>query len=389
MLRFADFLAPFDADVFRRDYFGKRPVHINGPHRAPPLDWQRLNEALAVTPYWNEETLKLFFDGRAALRDNYCDTGAKTPAPANPAKVRALVGHGASLVANHIHKIDPQVGAVARMLEAAFAAKAGANVYCSFKDVRAFPTHYDLHDVFAVQTEGEKTWNIYSARADNPVNPVPPGDEAEKWLIASRGELLFQAHMKPGDILYLPRGQYHDAITDAENSMHITFWVKMSTGLSLFDLLERAAGRESLFRADLPDARDHDALVAHLSRLGSLLDALVTQPLFLTEVLNMQRGSGSVEPIYDLPVRHAPKSFNVLRGAKIVRMKNGVVAQTQAGETIELGATYPAVEWLLRQRFFSYEEALARHTSVLPDELMRVLCALAEAGVIGETELRR
>ena len=56
------------------------------------------------------------------------------------------------------------------MLEREFAARASANVYCSFKGVQAFQTHYDLHDVFAVQAEGEKTWRIYESRADTPVH---------------------------------------------------------------------------------------------------------------------------------------------------------------------------------------------------------------------------
>ena len=55
------------------------------------------------------------------------------------------------------------------MLEREFAARVAANVYCSFKGVQAFQTHFDLHDVFAVQAEGEKCWRVYEARADTPV----------------------------------------------------------------------------------------------------------------------------------------------------------------------------------------------------------------------------
>ena len=91
---------------------------------------------------------------------------------------------------------------------------------------------------FAFQAEGEKLWHVYDARADNPIAPMPPGDEAEKFLVDSRGKLLFEAPMQPGDLLYSPRGQYHDAITGAEASLHITYWVKPATGLSLFRLLE-------------------------------------------------------------------------------------------------------------------------------------------------------
>ena len=142
------------------------------------LGWQRFNEVLGITPYWNEDTLKVYFRSRAALRENYCDTtdvrpGAK--APVDPAKVKALLGLGASLVANHVHRVCPEVAAIAQVLEREFAARVAANVYCSFKGVQAFQTHFDLHDVFAMQMEGEKTWRVYESRADAPVVAAAAG----------------------------------------------------------------------------------------------------------------------------------------------------------------------------------------------------------------------
>ena len=130
---FAQFIAPFDPAAFRAQYFGREPLHIRGesPQRRALLPWARFNEVLALTPYWNEETLKVYFRSRAALRENYCDTAdARTgqPAPVNPAKVSALVGLGASVVANQVHRICPRIGAVANLLAGEFAARAFANV---------------------------------------------------------------------------------------------------------------------------------------------------------------------------------------------------------------------------------------------------------------------
>ena len=43
-MEFADFIAPFDARKFRGEYFGKRPVHIQGgAGRAGLLPWARFN----------------------------------------------------------------------------------------------------------------------------------------------------------------------------------------------------------------------------------------------------------------------------------------------------------------------------------------------------------
>ncbi len=391
-MEFTAFIAPFDAEVFRAQYYGNRPVHMrrDGASRPNVLSWARFNEMLAITPYWTEDTLKVYFKSRAALRENYCDTADLArgqSAPANPAKVKALTGLGASLIGNYIHRICPEVGAVARMLEGDFAARVVANVYCSFKGVQAFQTHYDLHDVFAVQTEGEKTWRVYEARADAPVAPLPPGDEVEKWLTASRGRLLMEAHMQPGDILYLPRGQYHDALTGSQASLHVTFAVSPATGLALFKLLENAVMQEGAFRAYLPDARSEAALRERLARLADRIKAVVTSPAFAIDVLNHQRGLAGASADYELPAQQQPSWYSLARQAQVIRRDHGFAVVFDGGE-VALGATYPTVEWILQQRVFSLDEAAARHSSVDRWELRGVLEQLARAGVIVATEMR-
>jgi len=388
---FAEFLAPFAADTFRSANYGRQPLHIRGSGTRPSLlPWARFNDVLALTPYWNEDTLKVYFRSRAALRENYCDTAdlrPGQPAPVNPAKVKALTDLGASLVANQVHRVCPEVGAVAAMLEREFAARVSANVYCSFQGVQAFQTHFDLHDVFAVQAEGEKTWRIYEARADAPVNPVPPGDEWEKWLTDTRGKLLFEAEMKPGDVLYLPRGQYHDALTGDSASLHVTFGVSPATGLALFKLLESVLARESEFRAYLPDARDEAALRDRLARLGDRVRAVMASPAFAIDVLNHQRGLGRPPAGYGLPARRPPAWYSVARRAQVVRRDAGIAVTWDGGE-IPVGATYPTLEWALKQRMFSMDDALTRQPGANRATLLADIERLERAGILVVTEMR-
>jgi ribosomal protein L16 Arg81 hydroxylase len=390
-MEFAEFLAPFDAGTFRSQYFGKQPLHVRRKAAgASLLPWRRFNEVLALTPYWNEESLKVYFKSRAAMRENYCDTAevrAGAPAPVNPAKVKALMGLGASLVANQLHRVCPEVGAVAAMLEREFAARSFANVYCSFKGVQAFQTHFDLHDVFAVQAEGEKTWRVYEARADTPVSPVPPGDEWEKWLTETRGKLLFEAVMQPGDVLYLPRGQYHDALTGAQASLHVTFGVAPTSGLALFKLLEAALARESEFRAYLPDARSAPALAERLARLADRVRAVMNSPAFATDVLNHQQDLAHPPATYELPAQRAPEWYSVARRAQVLRRDAGYAVAFDGGE-IPIGATYPTVEWILKQRMFSVDDALARQPGTVRESLLADLARLEKAGVIVATVMQ-
>ncbi len=392
MVTFADFIAPFDPVEFKAKYYGKKPLHIRANGRAldNPLPWPRFNEILGISPYWNEETLKVFYKSRLALRENYCDVsdvadGGK--APADPRKVKALLGFGASLVANHIHRVSPEVAAISRLLQREFGASAGANVYCSFKHIQAFSTHFDLHDVFAYQAEGEKLWHVYEARADNPIAPVPPGDEAEKWLIDSRGKLLFEVVMKPGDILYLPRGQYHDAVTGDDASLHVTYWVKPPNGLSLFKLLETAATSESAFRAYLPDANDAAALKEHLGQLSRHIDRLISSPSFAIDVLNHQRSFRSAPANFELPALKRPQFYSTAKRGRVARKPEGFVAVIDRSE-VPLGATGSAVAWLLQQRMFSFDDLLARHPFIEEGEIRGVLQQFVKMGVIVETDMR-
>jgi hypothetical protein len=390
-MEFAEFLAPFDAGTFRARHFGKLPLHIRRLGAGSSLlPWRRFNEVLALTPYWNEESLKVFYRSRAALRENYCDTADVRPgsfAPVNPAKVKALLGLGASLVANQLHRVCPEVGAVVAMLEREFAARAFANAYCSFRGVQAFQTHFDLHDVFAVQAEGEKTWRVYESRADAPVSPVPPGAEWEKWLTDTRGKLLFEAVMKPGDILYLPRGQYHDALTGDAASLHVTFGVAPATGLAVFKLLESALTKESEFRAYLPDARGGAALTDRLAALADRVRAVMASPAFAIDVMNHQQGLARPPADYGLPAQAAPAWYSVARRAQVLRRDEGFAVAFDGGE-IPVGAAYPTLEWALKQKMFSVDDALARQPGIDRGALLADIARLEQAGVLVATELR-
>src|SRR5690606_25364738 len=84
---------------------------------------------------------------------------------------------------------------------------------------------------------------------------------------ARKGELLHEIVMRPGDVLYLPRGQYHEALAASDGVMHVSFGLIMPIGLDILSwLFERAMG-EALFRANLPISGG-PALAAHLDRLA-------------------------------------------------------------------------------------------------------------------------
>src|SRR5215217_5124487 len=249
-----ELLHPITTAQFFAEYDGRKPLYIpagSEDRKREILTWAAFNGVLGQSTVWTAQNLRLMRDHVPVPADQYCDRIVGNGMPimrVAPAKVDMFLSAGASLVANDVLYLHPPLTAIGRTLSETFAAQIGANVYCSFEGVRAFGTHFDYHDVLVVHTEGEKVWNLYANQAPNPIDPIPDTAESRRWFEQSRGALLQQVTMRPGDVLYLPRGWYHDALASDGASLHVTFSITPMYGRSLLSLLDNAAMQDPRFR---------------------------------------------------------------------------------------------------------------------------------------------
>lgn len=354
------------------EYHGRKPLHIPaepGGSKLGLLDWTGFNDLLSQTAIWTPQTLKLIHNGKSLPAAQYCDevhTPAGRTLRPSPAKVEVCLSLGASLVADDVHTLTPELAEVASVLGQAFAGLIGANVYCSFGGVQAFGTHYDLHDVFAVHLEGEKVWRLYSNRANNPVEFGPEQDPA--WLERTRGSLMQEVRMRPGDVLYLPRGWYHDALADTSASLHVTFSVTPLYGRILFGLLESAAMQDPAFRAWLPPAHQDggQALQDHLIDLGKRLTALAAHPQIRDDVAMSQQRLRQHPARYALPT---PKPLTHYRRA-------GMAAPRVAGPVAI------AMQWAFNQPQFALEDLCAQFDFIDDAEIIAAVETATRAGAL-------
>lgn len=380
-MEFVDFIAPIPVETFMAEHFGQRPVHIRGQSpRGRLLSMERLEQLLAVRPHWTEQNIKLILNSRPIAGEHFMDAGGRSPV-ADPAKVEMFMRMGASLVGDHVEAIDPAVRSATAMLSRQFAGTAGANVYCSFQGVRAFASHCDLHEVFAVQIEGEKVWQIYENRADAPVETIQ-GADAQGMIDRAKGRVLMTVTMQPGDLLYIPRGFFHDALASSDASLHLTFGVEPVNGLALFGLLETLARRDPRFRAYLPNGRSDPAAVRErLEELSAAVNEMLRSPLFETEVIKQQRervlDDGGVALRDRKPLDHFATTG---AGAQVVSRAGGAVLCHRGGE-IPLAILGEPVEWALAQQSFNAQQLAARYKWLSADEVNRVIQLLTEAGL--------
>jgi ribosomal protein L16 Arg81 hydroxylase len=388
-MRFSELIAPVTAERFMSDFYGHKPLHVPSSAecpRAAMISWTRMNDLLSLRSHWTEANIKLIMNSRPVSPEHYIrevDTLGGTVRRADLAKVDLFMAMGASLVANSVEDVSPEVRAVISSLGDQFSARAGANIYCSFKDVQAFASHCDLHEVFAVQCEGEKVWNIYENRAAAPVEALT-GADAQAIIDRAKGRILHQVRMRPGDLLYIPRGYYHDALASSGASLHVTFSVTPLNGRILFRLLEEAAVQDAAFRDYLPDAREANGvrLEERLADLAGRISALVTSNSFKTTVATRQRML--CDPNYQAQLPSRPNlDFYARSDRQAVFEADASGERLKVGGTrIPLGTHGAAAEWLLGRRAFSLQELFATYPHMDQDSLRALVGALERAGAI-------
>lgn len=136
------------------------------------------------------------------------------------AEVAAKFGAGFTLLINDVDQRSAAIASLCEALEAALGAPVNANAYFTRAGAQGFEAHFDPMDVLVLQLEGEKEWTLYEPF-------LPLADLERKW--APSGALLAasssaRVSLRPGDLLYLPRGTPHEAAARAggAHSMHVT-----------------------------------------------------------------------------------------------------------------------------------------------------------------------
>lgn len=344
-------LAPIDAETFFRDCFGKKHLHVKGtPERtAAIMTLAGLNSLMSMTSVWSPQTLKLFVDRNPVAVPDYCakalTLGGEALRP-DPDKVQDWIGRGASVILNDIDALAPGVRRFANELQEATGGRSQANLYFSMSQHQAFGPHCDVHEVFAVHCNGEKVWNIYENREDTPINhPSFQFGDAERERRA--GAVAEQVLMQPGDLLYIPRGRYHDALASENGALHIAFGVTLPKPLDLLGIIWEAAVQDPELRADLPHKADGAALGKLLKKMSKKVEAILSSKAALTSAAQAVESwpyefkSYDLERRVEIPCAPAPQtagegeSYRVSKKVRVVQ-QNGRPILTDGKQHVEV-----------------------------------------------------
>ena len=92
------------------------------------------------------------------------------------------------------------------------------------------------------------------------------------------GKLIDQVTLKPGDLLYLPRGQYHDALASKNGAIHIAFGLTYFKPIDLFSILWEKFIVNDHMRQDIEKDVTNEALKNHLKKMSLEINTIINDP---------------------------------------------------------------------------------------------------------------
>ena len=152
-----------------------------------------------------------------------------------------VAGHfrtGATITWNQMNHFRPNLRALTASLTRTFGGRSDVVAFLTPAGKQGYPPHHDPVDVFVVQLEGRKRWQVWPTPEDRLTGTTHPS-------LDELGEPLLDTALAPGDVLYMPYGTPHVAAACDGVSLHLSVLVRPRPWA---DLLTDVVGR--LLRSD-------------------------------------------------------------------------------------------------------------------------------------------
>jgi 50S ribosomal protein L16 3-hydroxylase len=223
--------------TFLESSFTRAPFSM--PDTAAPLadhlDWDVVRAVIED----GRGVLRIIRDGQMVLDDAKCGFD----------EAMRYYKDGCTLLLRYAERAHPKLKSLSDDFANAFHTPVDIQCYCTPEGAQAFLWHYDVEEVFILQTRGAKAYEI----RPNTVHPNPTLESIPEDLgyEKERTPLKVAATIAAGDWLYIPSGWWHIARTQAE-SMHISVGLLPVSHLKLFEFLRDYLCQTEIWRMRLP-----------------------------------------------------------------------------------------------------------------------------------------
>lgn len=197
----------------------KWPLLMKSAAFTENFSWRDVNEIFTRSDVASKD-FKLAYDGirpKDEYVESYLDVGTLRHRLIKSA-VYDFLRRGATLIAAKINN-EPKVHAFSKRVADYTGRRVVSSAYAAFGTKDSYRSHWDTRDVFAIQVLGRKRWILHRPTLELPLYTQQSRDY--EHLYPCPRESYLDVILEAGDVLYVPRGWWHNPQPLGEGSFHL------------------------------------------------------------------------------------------------------------------------------------------------------------------------
>jgi hypothetical protein len=250
-------LAPTTVDAFLRDLYQRQDhwVVTEQPGRfSSLLPLKDIDQTLETHRVWPAR-MRIYHKGNRAsihqfavrpIRWDPRSLSEEVGFQVEPVSTMKALRDGATLTVGNLDEILPRLRELSRVIEYFLRLPVSMFAFVSCGTEPGVPPHWDYWDTFALQVHGEKHWQLYGNSREQPLRDDVVQAECPAQSLRS-------GTLRDGDLLYIPRGHWHSAISNGTPSVHITINIKPLPYQDFLLWLSDVAKSDLVVRSPIPD----------------------------------------------------------------------------------------------------------------------------------------
>jgi len=374
-------LSPLPLSEFLDKYNYREAVHIKGDCEKfkDLFDWEGLNNELAVRSL-NGAPIKIGEGGSAYLTNDARKVIER--ARAGSTIVLEDIDNGDARLRNFLNSFSDEILTTTRF-----------NLYLSFPGKQGYHLHYDTHDFFILQLEGFKEWHVYPETIKSPLFHLK-----EHGIVPPTAEQMYlKCTLSKGDVLYVPKGHWHDAISVDEPSVHLTLAMFTPTGIDFLEWFVDEMRDDPDIRKTFPFVLKDDlsltgetapSVMAFLEKMKELVIAKFNNETLEPEYRRYLVAKKKNRMPFTFPDQFSPASglehFKSVPQSTLLRYKDRTKTELlYAGKVASFNRkATPILEYILSSEGFSRSDLDVYNESTTSKELDQILTFMMKEGLI-------
>ncbi len=346
---------------FHQEYLYQKPMVFKGAVKNIDIGWKEINElyqrANPMDPQFKFRKGPMI--PKEAYVEAFEDVG-RTRYRFNKAAVYQYLKEGATLVYNRINN-ESFADDLAKQVAQFAQAQTIVSGYLAFGSDSSYGNHWDTRDVLAVQLIGKKHWSLSAPNFDMPLYMQQAKDMPH---IPRPEKADMEVVLEAGDVLYIPRGWWHNPMPMGCETFHLAIGTFPPNGYNYMEWLMKKVPEIASLRQSF---RGWEADKGNIQDMAQQVAGLIANPEHYENFMQAFLGDQRVDSPFMMECFGNPHSSGLpddallrLNAVDISTLEKGYVIANGTKLNMDVSSAH-ILEQLGRREVMSLSELLAEY----------------------------